>query len=140
MVEQLSIFLENESGDLANVVGVLARAGVDIRAASVADDPTFGILRVIVDDPDRAAAALRGAGITVRKTPVVAVEIPDRKGGLASVLNALRGTNVEYMYAFVKKSGENALVVFRFEDSDAAVATLVKAGAKVLDEEDLRSL
>ncbi len=140
MVEQLSVFLENESGGLADVVDVLARAAVDLRAASIADDPDFGILRLIVNEPDRAAFALKDAGFTVRRTPVVAVEIPDRPGGLATVLNALRGISVEYMYAFVRKSGEEAVVVFRFEDPEAATATLRKAGARILEAEDVQQL
>ena len=129
MVEQLSIFLENETGGLADVADVLARAGVDLRALSLADETDFGILRLIVNDADRAAAVLKEAGFTVRKTPVVLVEIPDRPGGLA-----------EYMYAFVRKAGENALVVFRFEDPAAAVETLRKAGARLLAAEDVRKL
>jgi hypothetical protein len=140
VVDQLSIFLENETGGLADVVDALARAQVDLRALSLADETDFGILRLIVNDPDRAATALKEAGFTVRKTPVVAVEIPDRPGGLAVILNALRGIAVEYMYAFVRKSGEHALVVFRFDDTDAAVATLRKAGARLLDADELRKL
>ncbi len=140
LVEQLSVFLENETGGLASVVDVLARADVDLRALSLADETDFGILRLIVNDSARAAAALKEAGFTVRSTPVVAVEVPDRPGGLAAMLNALRGTAVEYMYAFVRKSGERALVVFRFEDPDAAVATLRRAGARVLDADDIRKL
>ena len=140
MVEQLSVFLENETGGLADVVDVLARAAVDLRALSLADETDFGILRLIVNDPDRAAFALKDAGFTVRRTPVVAVQVPDRPGGLATMLNALRGTPVEYMYAFVRKSGEQALVVFRFEDPEAAMATLRKAGARILEAEDVEQL
>ena len=140
VVDQLSIFLENQTGGLADVVDVLARAQVDLRALSLADETDFGILRLIVNDPDRATAALREGGFTVRKTPVVAVEIPDRPGGLAAILNALRGIAVEYMYAFVRKSGEQALVVFRFDDTEAAVATLRRAGARLLDAEEIRKL
>ena len=140
MVDQLSIFLENETGGLADVVDVLARAQVDLRALSLADETDFGILRLIVNEPDRAAAALKEAGFTVRKTPVVAVEIPDRPGGLAAVLNALRGVAVEYMYAFVRKSGEHALVVFRFEDPAAAIETLRMAGARLLGPDEIRTL
>jgi len=140
VVEQLSVFLENETGGLADVVDVLARAAIDLRALSLADETDFGILRLIVNDTDRAAFALKDAGFTVRCTPVVAVEIPDRPGGLATVLHALRGTAVEYMYAFVRKSGEQALVVFRFEDPEAATATLRRAGARVLDAADVQKL
>jgi hypothetical protein len=140
VVEQLSVFLENETGGLADVVDVLARAAIDLRALSLADETDFGILRLIVNDPDRAASALKDAGFTVRRTPVVAVQVPDRPGGLATMLNALRGTSVEYMYAFVRKSGEQALVVFRFEDPEAAIATLRKAGARILEAEDVQQL
>jgi hypothetical protein len=140
VVDQISVFLENETGGLADVVEVLARSAVDIRALSLADETDFGILRLIVNDTDRATFALKDAGFTVRKTPVVAVQIPDRPGGLATTLNALRGIAVEYMYAFVRKSGEQALVVFRFEDADEAVETLLKAGAKILDAKDVQEI
>jgi hypothetical protein len=140
VVDQISVFLENETGGLADVVKVLARAGVDLRALSLADETDFGILRLIVNDSERAGSALKDAGFTVRKTPVVAVEIPDRPGGLAETLDALRGIAVEYMYAFVRKRGERALVVFRFEDAEEAVEALRRAGAKLLDPEDVREL
>jgi hypothetical protein len=140
VVDQISVFLENETGGLADVVDVLARQGVDLRALSLADETDFGILRLIVNDTERATSALKDAGFTVRKTPVVAVQIPDRPGGLAATLHALRGIAVEYMYAFVRKSGEQALVVFRFEDADKAVETLRKAGAKLLDARDVQEL
>jgi hypothetical protein len=140
LVEQLSVFLENETGGVADVVDVLAGAGVDIRALALADETDFGILRLIVNEPERAAAALKDAGFTVRRTPVVAVQIPDRPGGLAVILDALRGTSVEYMYAFVRKSGEAAFAVFRFEDPEAATATLQKAGARILSADDVQKL
>jgi hypothetical protein len=140
LVDQISVFLENETGGLADVVDVLARHGVDLRALSLADETDFGILRLIVNDTDRATSALKDAGFTVRKTPVVAVQIPDRPGGLAATLNALRGIAVEYMYAFVRKSGEQAFVVFRFEDAQKAIETLRNAGAKILDARDVQEL
>lgn len=140
MVQQLSVFLENETGGAADVVDVLARAAVDIRALALADETDFGILRLIVDAPERAASALKDAGFTVRRTPVVAVEIPDRPGGLAATLRALRGTPVEYMYAFVRKSGEAAFAIFRFEDPEAALAILREAGARILEADDVQRL
>lgn len=140
MVEQLSVFLENETGGVADVVDVLAGAAVDIRALALADETDFGILRLIVDDTGRATSVLKDAGFTVRTTPVVAVQIPDRPGGLAVILAALRGTPVEYMYAFVRKSGEAAFAVFRFEDSEAATAVLQKAGARILETADVQKL
>jgi hypothetical protein len=139
-VDQISVFLENETGGLADVVDVLARSAIDIRAMALADQTDFGILRLIVNDSDAAARALKEAGFAVRKTPVVAVLIPDRPGGLATTLDALRGIAVEYMYAFVRKSGENAMVVFRFEDVDRAVETLRRAGARILEAEDVQRL
>jgi hypothetical protein len=140
LIDQISVFLENETGGLADVADVLARSAVDIRALSLADESDFGILRLIVKDTERATGALKDAGFTVRKTPVVAVEVPDRPGGLAATLHALRGIDVEYMYAFVRKSGEHALVVFRFEDTARAVETLRKAGAKILDAREVQEL
>jgi hypothetical protein len=139
-VDQISVFLENETGGLADVVDVLARSAIDIRAMALADETDFGILRLIVNDSDAAARALKEAGFAVRKTPVVAVLIPDRPGGLATTLDALRGIAVEYMYAFVRKSGENAMVVFRFEDVERAVETLRRAGATILEAEDVQRL
>jgi hypothetical protein len=139
-IEQISVFIENERGGLADVVNVLAKGAVDIRAMSIADQTDFGIVRLIVNDTDRASSALRAAGFTVRRTPVVAVLIPDRPGGLAATLEALRGVAVEYMYAFVRKSGEQAIVVFRFDDVDRAVATLREAGATLLEPADVQGL
>jgi hypothetical protein len=139
-IEQISVFIENETGGLADVVNVLARSAVDIRAMALADQTDFGIVRLIVNDADRASFALKDAGFTVRRTPVVAVLVPDRPGGLATTLNALRGIAVEYMYAFVRKSGEQAVVVFRFDDADRAVATLRAAGATLLEPADVQAL
>jgi hypothetical protein len=139
-IDQISVFLQNETGGVADVVDVLARAAIDLRALSLADESDFGILRLIVNDTDRAVAALKDAGFPVRRTPVVAVEIPDRPGGLAQALNALRGIAVEYMYAFVRKSGEEAIVVFRFDDTEKAIATLRQAGARILDAQDIQKL
>jgi hypothetical protein len=140
VVDQISVFLENETGGAADVVDVLARSAIDIRALSLADETDFGILRLIVNDTERASAALKAAGFTVRNTPVVAVEVSDRPGALAATLNALRGIEVEYMYAFVRKSGERAIVVFRFEDVERAVATLRGAGAKILEPRDVQEI
>ncbi len=140
-VSQISVFLENRSGGLADVVDVLARNGVDMKAVSVADMSDFGILRVIVDDADRTRGVLREAGFTVDKTNVVAVEVPDRPGGLADTLHALRsgGINVEYMYSAARRSGERAVIIFRFDDVSKAIETLRKAGIHVLDRfDDLR--
>jgi hypothetical protein len=139
-IEQISVFIENETGGLADVVTVLAKSAVDIRAMSIADHPDFGIVRLIVDDTDRAAFALKDAGFTLRRTPVVAVIVPDRPGGLATTLDALRGIAVEYMYAFVHKRGDEAVVVFRFDDVEEAVARLRAAGARLLEAAEVQKL
>jgi hypothetical protein len=141
-VEQISVFLENRSGRLAEITGVLARGGVNIRALSIADTADFGILRLIVDQPEAATHALKEAGFTVAKTEMVALEIPDRPGGLWGVLRTLdqAGINVEYMYAFVEKSGENAVVMFRFDEQDRAVEALTAAGVRVLSGQEIYAL
>jgi hypothetical protein len=141
-VEQISIFIENKSGRLAEVTSVLTEAGVNIRALALAETSDFGILRLIVNDTERALKALREAGITVTKTEVVAVEVPDRPGGLGQILNAISdaGINVEYMYAFVEKSGENAIVIFRFDEIPRAVAALQKEGIRILRGEEVYAL
>jgi hypothetical protein len=139
-VDQISVFIDNETGGLADAVDVLARSAIDIRAMALADQTDFGILRLIVNDAEEAARALKEAGFAVRTTPVVAVLISDRPGGLATTLKAIRGIDVEYMYAFVAKSGENAIVVFRFEDVEEAVEALRRAGARILEAEDVQRL
>ena len=134
-IKQISIFMENRSGRLASVLEEVARSGVSIRALSLADTSDFGILRLIVDRPDACEQALKDTGHTVSTTSVLAVEIPDRPGGLSGVLNVLSagGINVEYMYAFVSRATEDAMVVFRFEDNEQALEVLNKAGVSVLD-------
>jgi hypothetical protein len=141
-VRQISIFLENRSGRLASVLKEVGRAGVNIRALSLADTSDFGILRLIVDDVDRCVKALRDTGHTVSTTEVLAVEVPDRPGGLAEILDVLSAANlnVEYMYAFVSRATEKALVVFRFEQVDAAIAALQKAGISIVEAETVYTL
>jgi hypothetical protein len=141
-VEQISIFLENKSGRLADVTDVLAKAGINIRALSLADTADFGILRLIVNTTQRAKEVLKENGFTVGKTEVVAIEVPDRPGGLAGILKALQGEaiNVEYMYAFVQKSGGNAIIIFRFDDIEKAIVVLQKAGVRILKGEEVHAL
>ncbi len=141
-VEQISVFLENKSGRLAEVTGVLAGAGVNIRALSLADTADFGILRLIVDKADHAKQALKDRGFTIGKTEVVALEVPDRPGGLHQILRVLgsAGINVEYMYAFVQRSRDNAIVIFRFDELDQAIQVLTAAGVRVLRGEELYAL
>lgn len=134
-VAQVSVFLENRSGGLAEVVDALARGGVDIKALSLADMADFGILRIIVDDPEATRRLLKEAGFTAEKTRVVAIEVPDRPGGLAETLHALRrdGINVEYMYSAARRSGECAIVILRVDEIAKTAAALAAAGVKVLE-------
>jgi hypothetical protein len=133
-VEQISVFLENKAGRLAEVTRILAEAKVNIRALSLADTSDFGILRLIVNDNNKAKEVLRANGFTVGKTDVVAVEVEDRPGGLHMILDVLykASVNVEYMYAFVQQSGSNAVIIFRFDNLDEAVKVLSQNGVKVI--------
>ena len=133
-VEQISIFLENKTGSLDGAIKLVAEAGVSIRALSLADTTDFGILRLIVSDVTKAKDALKAGGLTVGRTEVVAVEVPDQPGGLHSILTTLTaaGINVEYMYAFVARSGGNAVMIFRFDNVVRAVEVLEKGGVTVL--------
>jgi len=141
-VDQIAVFLENKSGRLAAITKALSDNNINIRALSVADTADFGILRLIVDDTDKATSVLKSEGFTVGKAVVVAVEVADRPGGLARVLSVLHeaAINVEYMYAFVEKSGENAVLIFRFDDPDMAITVLQKAGIRILTGEEVRSI
>ena len=141
-VEQISIFLENKSGRLAEVTAVLAAAGINIRALSLADTADFGIMRLIVDKIDQAKQALKDNGFTLGKTEVLALEVPYRPGGLAEILRTLgkAGINVEYMYAFVQRSLDNAIVIFRFDELDKAIEVLTAAGVRILRGEELYAL
>ncbi|SHI44609.1 ACT domain protein [Malonomonas rubra DSM 5091] len=141
-VEQISIFIENKSGRLAEVSGVLGDAGVNIRALSLADTSDFGILRLIVNDTDLAFKVLREQNFTVSKTEVIGVEVPDSPGGLSSLLQTLdkNNINVEYMYAFVERSGDNAVIIFRFDDVDAAIEVLKNNNIKIIEGKKLTSI
>ncbi len=141
-VKQISIFIENKSGRLAEVARVLGDKGVNIRALSLADTSDFGILRLLVDDTDIALATLKEGGFTVNKTDVVAVEVPDQPGGLCKILQVLdkAQVNVEYMYAFVERNAGNAVIIFRFDEIDSAIDTLQGKGINILSGEQLYSL
>jgi hypothetical protein len=141
-VEQISIFIENKSGRLAEVTGILGSSGVNIRALSLADTSDFGILRLIVDNPGKALQILRDNSFTVSKTEVVGVEVPDQPGGLASILSILdkNEINVEYMYAFVERSGGNAVIIFRFDNVDEAIKVLSQSGINILAGEKISGI
>ena len=123
--EQLSVFLENRAGRLAEVTHTLAEAGVNIRALSLADTSDFGILRLIVDDQEKAKSVLKEHSFTL--------------GGLDSVLQFVsqHGINVEYMYAFITRETDCAIMIFRFDKTDQAVDLLKSNGFTVLPPDQL---
>lgn len=138
-LQQISVFLENRPGALIEPCRVLAEAGINLVTLSVADSEKFGILRLIVQDWSKAMDLLQSRGFVAKTTEVVAIEVPDRPGGLVGVLEALQraGVNVEYMYAFPIARGGRAVLVFRLDDPDAAIAALGQAPVTVLDPLDL---
>ena len=133
--EQISIFLENKAGRLAEVSAILAEADVNIRALALADTSDFGVLRLIVNDNQKAIEALKNRGFTVSKTDVVAAEVEDRPGGLHLLLDMFHKAeiNVEYMYAFVQHSGKNAVMIFRIDNIADAVKILQEQSVTVID-------
>lgn len=138
-VKQISVFLENKSGRLNAVTNLLAEKGINIRALSIADTSAFGILRLIVDDPERAYRELKEASFTVSLTDVLGVEMPDKPGGLAMVMNILNAAqiNIEYLYAFISSDQGKAMVIFRVENLDEAIECLQKENIRVVDGETL---
>ena len=141
-VKQISVFLENKKGRLAEVTRTLSHEKINIRALSLADTADFGVLRIIVDNPDRSLAILKSHGFVAQVTEVVAVEVEDRPGGLSRILEVLDqdNVNVEYMYAYVEKSRENAIVICRIDDRERALQILQKNGIATLSAEALKAL
>lgn len=141
-VEQISIFIENKSGRLAEITRILGESGINIRALSLADTSDFGILRLIVNNVEKAKTVLKEKGFTVSKTEVVAVEVPDQPGGLAAILQSLDkdSINVEYMYAYVERCGGNAVIIFRFDETEKAITSLAANNFTILAGERLYAL
>jgi hypothetical protein len=133
-IHQLSLFLENKPSQLTEPCRLLADAGIDIRTLTLADTKQFGILRLIISDWEKGAHLLEDAGYVVNVTEVVAVEVPDRPGGLAELLGVFEktGLNIEYMYAFTFGRGDTAVLIFRFDNPDAAIERLQSSGINVV--------
>ena len=141
-VQQIAIFLENRSGRLADISALLAREQINIRAMSLADTADFGILRLVVDDTEKAKAALKENGFTIGITDIIAVQVKDRPGGLDNILQVVKKANldVEYMYAFTQKSGELGILLFRFDNLAEAIEVLQREGVKILSGEKVHGL
>jgi hypothetical protein len=140
-IRQLSLFLENRPGQLRVPCQVLGEAGIDILTMSLADTQQFGILRLVVKDWEKARRTLEGAGIVVNVTDVLAIDVPDRPGGLAGILEAFEraGLGVEYMYALDagRERGRFATLIFRVGDPERAAKLLREAGVRLLSSEEL---
>jgi len=138
-IKQVSVFLENKVGHLRMVTEELKNANINIRAISLADSENFGVLRLVVEDPDKAYSVLREANHAVKETEVIAVEVPDKPGGLSDVLRTFEdnGINIEYMYAVLEKRSEKAVIILRVEDIEDVIAKVEKQDVKLLSSEEL---
>lgn len=141
-VKQISVFLENSKGSLVGLTRLLKEHEIDLIALSIADTEHYGILRCITTDLDATVSVLRGAGYTVRLTDVLAVCVDDRPGGLSDILELLndRDVSVEYLYSFVRTSGDHAIVIFHLSDLQAGFDLLKGHGVKMLEQEQVRKL
>lgn len=139
IIQQLSVFVENRLGRMAEITDVLASANIDIRALSIADTSDFGILRLIVDRPDDAVKALRDAEITVSLTDVIAVGIPDTPGSFAKVVRMMSeaGISIEYMYAFISRTNNKAYVIMRLENPEKGVAVMKENNVQILSGDEV---
>ena len=141
-ITQISVFLENRKGRLFDVCALLGKNRINIRALTIAETESFGVLRIVVDKPDTAVKLLNENGFVANLTDVVAIEVSDKPGGLADVLKVFadNDVNVEYMYGFVEKFSDKALLVFRFEDTDLAQRILTENNIKIVTEKDIQGL
>lgn len=139
-IRQLSVFLENKPGEIAGPCRVLADNDINILTLCLADTSEFGILRMIIPEHRRACEVLQANGYPINECDVLAVEVPDRPGGLAGILEAAakESLNLDYMYAFPSRNGDRALLVFRFENPDRAISALQKNGINVVAPVDIR--
>jgi hypothetical protein len=141
-INQISVFLENRKGRLHDVCALLGKGNVNIRALNVAESDDFGVLRMVVDKPQEALNLLKGSGFTANFSEIIAVEVDDQPGGLAHVLEILseNNVNIEYMYGFVEKASDKALLVFRFENPDKAIEILSKHKIKIIKKDQIVKL
>lgn len=143
-IHQISVFIENKPGNLADLTNFLADQNIDLRALEVADSSDYGIIRIIVDDPFNTLTLLKDNDWICKLTQVIGVKIPDAPGGMAKAMNILAAENisVEYVYAFLARETDNALMVFRVKDeeTDNVARLLAKNGMKVIDQENLTNI
>ncbi len=138
-VKQISIFIENKKGSLAEVTEFIAKSNINLKALSIADTQDFGILRIITDNPDKARDILKREGYTVTATSVLAVALNDSPGSMAAILGVLSkaDVSVEYTYAFMSNVEGRAYMIFRVDNNDKATNALVDAGISVINQQDI---
>ncbi|MBE6380720.1 MAG: ACT domain-containing protein [Lentisphaerae bacterium] len=139
-ITQLSLFVENRPGALKDICKVLQENQINISTLSLADTQSFGILRLLVKEHEKARIVLEKAGFVVKTTEVLAIPVPNCPGGLSSLLETLQDCQVEYMYAFASELHEKAVMVFRFADPDKALAALKAAHSEIIQEAELFTL
>ncbi len=141
-IKQISLFVENKPGRMAKVSKTLSDSGVNIRALTIAEAGDFGVIRRVVDDPERGYRVLKENGFTVSTTDVLAVEMKDTPGGLYEIVNALgeSGVNVDYAYAFVTAKAQKAMLILRVDDLAKARAALSGKGVKIATKEEIQAI
>lgn len=141
-VKQISIFVENKAGGLSEITSVLAKNQINMRAFSIADTKDFGILRLIVDDPDKTVNVLRGEGFILSVTPVIAAAISDEPGSLSKILGYFSDNDIslEYAYAFLTRKADSAYMVLRVENIEKALSVLTANGVKVAEQSEINQL
>ena len=142
IIKQLSVFVENKKGRMAEITNVLAKNNIDIRAISIADTTDYGILRLIVNNPQKAQDVLKSASMTVTLTGVIAIAIPDKPGGLSLAIQLLsdRDVQIEYMYAFLNPTDATAFVIMRVDNEENAIDALSKGGIRLMKEEEIYTI
>ena len=138
-IPQISVFLENKAGQLADITGVLSDNQVNMRAINIAETADYGVLRLIVDDATKATSILLEQGFILTRTPVVGVAVPDTPGGLSKVLSVIStaGIDVEYMYSVFGQRDGKACMIFRVADTDGLTEVLDKNGIGTIAGEEL---
>jgi hypothetical protein len=141
-ITQMSVFIENTKGKLYELCDILGKNKINIKALTLAESPEFGIVRLVVDKADEAVKLLKENGFIASIADIVAVEVSDNPGGLASALKVLaeNDIDIEYMYGFVEKTSDKALMVFKFEDIDRSIAVLCRNGVSIMSKDKICQL
>ncbi|MFQ9516321.1 MAG: ACT domain-containing protein [Eubacterium sp.] len=141
-IHQISVFIVNKPGNLADLTSFLAENNIDLRAVEVADSSDYGIIRLIVNDPFNTLTLLKDHDWICKITPVIGVKIPDTPGAMAKVMGTLatEDISVDYVYAFLSREAEDALMIFRVQDNDKVASLLKKNGIRIVDQEDLENM